>query len=70
MARSSPATIAASTRARASRLSEPWCSPIGRRLVVHRPERLEEELGLGAGVDEDERGARAPRISSITARAA
>jgi len=29
----------------------------GQRLGVLGPERLEEQLGLGAGVDEDERGA-------------
>ena len=41
----------------ASRESEPWCSAIGRASSFSAQSVLEEELGLGAGVDEDERGA-------------
>ena len=51
--RPSPLPPARAVRGR----GEPWWMPMGRSSVVREPEVVEEELGLGAGVVEDQRGA-------------
>ena len=69
MARSAPAAIAASTLARTSRLSEPWCSPIASpsSFCAHR---CWKNTSACARVLMKTSVVPAPRISSITAGAA